>query len=479
MRKRILGVILMVGILSTLFSACTAQPGHQSIARENLAAGMLVTASQPDRAERLTDGSKAAWTATDQGVSVEIDFGEEVAFNTIVLREPTDSVQKFTIYYWDGTDYIFLYEQDRIDEYRLCAVGDTTSSRIKLVFDSFDKKIQIEEIEIYQLDNYHRDDFKVTSYLNSNLNTETGLTDIQAQADDPGYTGRFQTLTDVILIGVVSLNADGTLTCSAGLENFKKDVSLLKSFNPEMKVRCTIMTSLVPGDFNGTKKAIVKFVNGGLETYQKNLSAFVEETGIDGIDYDWEYPQLPHEWNAYSKLLIASKAAIQGRDLSVALWPYGVMLSKEARACIDNVNMMAYDQFDERGDHSPIFEMGADAIEYFLGLGFSKEQLCLGIPFYGRTADEYAIWPSYDEDYGKWTNYRENFTYTDSNGTEHISTVFLNGYAMVRDKTALALQHDLGGIMIFSSTVDISYDSEYALHRAVTEVLDHRLCSSQ
>lgn len=76
------------------------------------------------------------------------------------------------------------------------------------------------------------------------------------------------------------------------------------------------LTSLVPGDFNGTKKAIV---NDGLETYQKNLAAFVEETGIDGINYDWEYPQLPHEWNACSKLLIASKAAIQGRDLSVAL----------------------------------------------------------------------------------------------------------------------------------------------------------------
>lgn len=105
-------------------------------------------------------------------------------------------------------------------------------------------------------------------------------------------------------------------------------------------------------------------------------------------------------------------------------------------ACIDNVNMMAYDQFDERGDHSPIFEMGADATKHFLRLGFSKEQLCLGIPFYGRTAD---------------------------------------GYAMVRDKTALALRYDLGGIMIFSSTADITYDSEYVLHRAVTEVLDQRV----
>lgn len=46
---------------------------------------------------------------------------------------------------------------------------------------------------------------------------------------------------------------------------------------------------------------------------------------------------------------------------------------------------------------------------------------------------------------------------------------------MVRDKTALALGYDLGGIMIFSSTADITYDSEYALHRAVTEVLNQRV----
>lgn len=96
-------------------------------------------------------------------------------------------------------------------------------------------------------------------------------------------------------------------------------------------------------------------------------------------------------------------------------------------------------------------------------------------PFYGRTADKYAIWPSYDEDYGKWNNYRENFEYTDSNGNKQSSTVYLNGYAMVRDKTALTLQEDLGGIMIFNSSCDISYESRYALHRAVNEVIEQRI----
>ena len=269
------------------------------------------------------------------------------------------------------------------------------------------------------------------------------------------------------------MNPDKTLECNCGLKNFKKDVALLKSFNPDMKVRCTIMTNLVSGDFNGTNKALVKF-SKDLSEYKVNLAAFVQETGIDGVDYDWEYPQLPHEWHAYNKLLIESKDAIGDKDLSVALWPYKIKLSKEARECIDNVNIMAYDQFDERGDHSSIYEAGLEAIGYFEDLGFDKEQLCLGIPFYGRTADKYAIWPLYDEDYGKWDNYRENFTYTDEDGNEHTSTVYLNGYAMVRDKTALSLESGIGGIMIFHSLCDVSYKNEYSLHKAVKEVLDTR-----
>ena len=437
--------------------------------------GAAVTASDGSKAKYINDATSRAWSSRTQGVSLEFDFGEEILFNTIVIRESTDSVKEFSVSYFNGSDYELLFKQDRIDKYRLCAMEDTKTSKGKITFDSFDKKINIEKIEFYYLADYARDDFKVTSYVTSNYYGDTNDTEIQRRADEPGYAQRFGVLTDAIIIGVVSLNQDGTLTYTGGIENFKKDVRLLKSFNLNMKVRCTIMTNLIPEDFHATKRALVKFSRHKLSELKRSLRTLVEETGIDGIDYDWEYPQPPHEWTAYSNILIASKEAIAGRDLSVALWPYGVRLSKRARACIDNVNIMAYDQFDERGDQSSIYEMGLKTINYFLNLGFSKEQLRLEIPFYGRTADKYAIWPSYDEDYGKWNNYRENFEYTDSNGNKQVSTVYLNGYAMVRDKTALALQEDLGGIMIFNSSCDISYESRYALHRAVNEVIEQRI----
>lgn len=477
MFKKIVSVVAAMSLVVVIFSSFGFKKNEYKASDANdLAKDAAITASEDkEKISALNDDSGSAWTASAQGASVEIDFKKEVLFNTVTFKEKTDNVKNFSIHFWDGTEYQLLYTQDRIDKYRMCVVENTKTSKIRIVFDEFHKKVKISQIQVLYQGDYKRSDFKVTSYLNSPMDEKTGKTLIQSQQNDEGYTKRFSVLTDVIIIGQVIMNQDGTISVTTGIENFKTDVEILKKINPDMKVRCTIMTGLVNNDFKGNNKAMVKFSKNTLEEYKKNLKAFVEETGVDGVDYDWEYPQLPHEWNAYNKLLIASKEALNGRELSVALWPYGVMLSKEARACIDNVNIMAYDQFDERGDHSSTYEMGQKTINYFLKHGFSKEQLCFGIPFYGRTADGYGIWPSYDEKYGKWSNYREDFEYQDADGVKQKSTVFLNGYAMVRDKTALALHNDLGGIMIFSSTADISYDNEYALHRAVEEVLAQRV----
>lgn len=457
-----------------------SQSGYEEIFAENLASDAVITETgQTSASMDIAINSAKGWRAKRQGSGIEIQFSEKTLFNTIVLKEPADHVRQFSIYCWDESVDRLIYRQDRIGRSRMCAMENTWAEKIKIVFDSFDDSIQITEIGVYHLSGYDRGDFQVTSYLTSGRYEKTGETEIQAQAQDAGYTSRFRSLTDVIFIGNVSLKPDGTLHYETGKENFKQDIAILKQINPRMKIRCTLMTGLVPENFKENNKAICRLVKNHLAAYQAQLAALVEETGLDGIDFDWEYPQLPHEWRAYSSLLIASKRAIRGKTLSVALWPYGIHFSKEAKACIDMVNIMAYDQFDRRGDHSSIFHMGAAVVAYFLGIGFTRRQLRLGIPFYGRTADRYGIWPSYDRDYGKWQNERKSFQYQDDHGNTRTSAVFLNGYAMVRDKTALALDCDLGGIMIFSTSADISYAQPYALHKAVEEVLAQRIIKTE
>ena len=57
---------------------------------------------------------------------------------------------------------------------------------------------------------------------------------------------------------------------------------------------------------------------------------------------------------------------------------------------------MAYDQFDNEGAAQYHTDC-KDSIDYFLSLGFSPEQLVLGIPAYGRPLDASAQWLLYSD----------------------------------------------------------------------------------
>lgn len=94
--------------------------------------GAAVTASDGSKAKYINDAASRAWSSRTQGVSLEFDFGEEILFNTIVIRESTDSVKEFSVSYFNGSDYELLFKQDRIDKYRLCAMEDTKCQRSKL-----------------------------------------------------------------------------------------------------------------------------------------------------------------------------------------------------------------------------------------------------------------------------------------------------------------------------------------------------------
>lgn len=477
MRKcKLILIALVIVILVGSLAGCTGVLKQPDFYGTDLTDGATVSASDNSKSSDKIIGDKSGgWTTKVEGSSVEITFKQRITFNTVVIEENTDNVMEFNIFYQDGnSEYQFLYKQDRIDKYRLCATEDTSANKIKIVFDKFDKKVSIDNLSVYYLKD-RKGEFRVNSYLNSNMVGDTNKTQIQDGEGKPEFEQWFKSLTDVTIIGVVNLTTDGRIDYTTGEDNFHKDVELLNKFNPNMKVHVTILLGLVPGEFKKNNNAIKKVVNEKMDVIQASVKEMVEKHNLDGVDYDWEYPQTPSEWSAYNKLIIGTKKAINGREISVALWPYGVNFSTEARSIIDTVNIMGYDQFDDRGDHSSIYEMGRKTIDYFIGLKFSREQLRLGMPFYGRTADKYAIWTQFDDSYGKWGNYKDGFTYKNADGVEVESRVYTNGYAMVRDKTALAMANDLGGIMIFSSNSDGSGTAEYSLHKAVSEVISQRM----
>lgn len=461
-------LVAVVLTLPTVFAACGKTHSAEPELGVNLAADAEVSATDNGgEAYKAADGGDSSWTAKTPGAELVLDFSSPVTFNAAVIREPSDSVIKFTIYVKNGDSWESVYTQDRIDRYRLCVFERTTSSAVKIVFDDFDEKVEIEDVEIYDL-MVERDSFVRQAYLS--VNTIDGETEIEANKDNPDYIAMLNNLTDVILFTAVSANTDGEIVCGYGIDKVARDIATIKRVtNGKVNVTVDIGLGLVPGDFNGNNRAMVKFARNTLPVFKENLKEFLEITGADGIDYDWEYPQLAWEWSAYNKLILATREVLgEEKQLSVALWPYGVNFSDEAMAAIDTVNGMAYDQFDERGNHSSPYECGLWAINYFMDCGFSREQILLGIPFYGRTTDEAAQWPVYNESYGKFGNFTPEYTYTDSEG-EHTSSIYLNGYAQVRDKTVLAAAMDIGGIMIYELGCDMPYSYEYSLIKAVED----------
>lgn len=459
-------LIVLVTSLAFVLVACEKKQVYARFEGDDLLKNATVKASEnSDSIKNLTDGKSSKWTTKNKNSYIEVAFNTPTAINTIVMSEPTDSAKLYEIYYLDAQDnsYKMIYRQDRIDLYRMCTFEDIVTEKIKIVFLDFDKKLSISSLEAYYIKN-NANKFARQAYIIPDYT----LKDIE----NPDFITSLNLMTDLIIVSGCSLTEQGNLT----YEKEKLSVYIEKIrevTNGNVKVHVMVGTGLKP-EFKANNKAIVNVAKKHLEVLKSSLKQFIDDVNPDGIDYDWEYPQLAWEWSAYNKILIATKGVIKGRQLSVALWPYGVGLSKEAKACIDRVNAMAYDQFDERGDHSSIYECGVGAIEYFMNKGFSKNQILLGLPFYGRTTDKAAQWPSYDKSYGKWENYLAEYTYTDKDGTYN-SSVYVNSYATIRDKVALSIAYNIGGIMIWHFGAGLEYSYEYSLDKAVEFTLQQRL----
>ena len=158
---------------------------------------------------------------------------------------------------------------------------------------------------------------------------------------------------------------------------------------------------------------------------------------LDGLDLDWEHPRNETEQTHYAKLLA---------ELHQAFQPHGLMLSvtlaawqKLPRATwesVDWINLMAY---DHPGPHST-FEDARKDVEKLLAAGAPAHKITLGLPFYGRDRAQA----------NKSLTYREILAqHRPTPTTDEIGTLSFNGRATIQKKTRYALDHHLGGVMVW------------------------------
>ena len=269
---------------------------------------------------------------------------------------------------------------------------------------------------------------------------------VPAQTDSllSDYREQLAALDAVILNTGVYWNQDGELAISS------EWLQTVQTLQPTIDLWCTV----------NPKGALIREGTAGqtiaseeqCEALAQTVADFADEYQLSGIDIDWEFPQ-PEEWPDVSDLLTRLHAKLGDKTLSLALYPQPLPLSEQEASvlasAVDFVNIMAYDQFDQNGHHSTL-QTAQEAVSFFRSMGFSSDQLILGIPAYGRPLDGSAQWALYrDIDPGT----------VSPNDPNLAGNFWFNSPQLVRQKADFAREEQLAGVMLYHLLCDRT-DSE-------------------
>src|SRR5574339_1592 len=118
------------------------------------------------------------------------------------------------------------------------------------------------------------------------------------------------------------------------------------------------------------------------KVFVQNLTAFVDEYQLDGVDMDWEYPDPGPSAENFVALIQELRAAMPDRLLTTAVVSYGdehgLGVPDESFELFDFVNVMTYD-----GPDHGTMDQFERCLRYWSGRGLPAEKIVLGVPFYG------------------------------------------------------------------------------------------------
>lgn len=418
-------------------------------------------------------------TENDNNESVKLKAGEEIVLeadkpckvNTVTIRESGCNCTGFSIYSEDETGKReFLFGGDVIDDYLYCSFKSVDVSRLIIKIDSAEKgkDVKITQIKTYCAKSRNSDKFIVNSYFPIGK----GSTYFQDRVNDQEFGKYFDVITDAVIIGAVEFKKDASLEYDS--ETLKNEIQALKQIigDRDVRVWCCVAN---PKKANGkhANNDSVYAINHNLDILKTNLVNLCNEYGFCGIDFDWEFPWLPHVWSAYSKMLVGLGEELHKNNLllSSALGPWGVRLTDEAKNSLDLVNVMAYDWAKNvRNNHGEFYSCHYYSAEYFLKQGFRKDQLLLGLPFYGNTRDDGEFLQAGYSEF-------EITSKTQNTGVKDGREYYFNGYDMIFAKTAYTYDTGFAGAMIWCGEFDLPISSQYSLFSAMSDALDSRVNS--
>jgi chitinase len=193
-----------------------------------------------------------------------------------------------------------------------------------------------------------------------------------------------------------------------------------------------------------------------------NTMELVRRFDLDGVDVDWEYPDIENrsaEDNVLLMKQLGDSLHAIGKEITAAVVHYGNQgegTKKEIFEIVDWLNLMAYD--DDKGQpipHSP-YSLAEKSINYWVKQrGLPAHKAVLGLPFYGK--------PRRDN----LSHYKDILAAGGDPMKDEFDSVYYNGIATIKQKTELAKREGLAGVMIWEISQDTN--DNRSLLKAINE----------
>ena len=453
----ILTVVLAVFTCACTFTACSDKtPDAISSQYDNVA-----------------DGGKFVSDSGAAGDSAVFDFGKKVLINTVVLKEKGGNITSFRIYV-DGSDKP-VYGNDYVNGYRYCTFAAVETTKLRIEVLEADGNWKLTALEAYLILK-DTSDFEVMSYINA----DTAYKMTQGQAELAAYVTQFN------VFGCAYFDADGELVLVdydldgntvKGSEVLQGAIENVRKANPAATVVVTVLGNRDFGDGMTTTERHNSAMGEYSSVLTGNLLALIDEYGLDGISFDYEYPEKKKDFETFSDYIASLDKALGDKLLTAAIseWNIGLnVYSAEDLQPLDAIEVMAYDLFDERGNHSSFYSSCYQTLKNLEKKDVDLSKVNLGLPFYSRPENKDSYWGSYNNIADKMSAYENAIKedYVTMEGTERTAVLnYYNGRQLIYDKTRYAIDCGAGGVMIWHFGCD-SEDLELSLLRQISAAIN-------
>ncbi|XP_064457939.1 chitotriosidase-1-like isoform X1 [Ornithodoros turicata] len=331
-----------------------------------------------------------------------------------------------------------------------------------------------------------------------------------------------------LILGFVEVKDNIIHKGSTSGEEAYRTMGEMKKRNPALKVMVSVGGG---GNADGFHSMVASAF--GIDAFTESVISTLREHGLDGIDIDWEFPNMvKHGKRHFTRLIqrlnaaFCDEARTAGKDkllLSAAVAPQSLIIRNsydipEVSRCVDFINLMTYDlhlfkwYFPFSGHNAPLCarkkEVGyfstlnvKRSAELWLAKGCPKSKLIIGIPTYGlswklgfkRLCGIFCPTVGKGPTGGGYVTYPEVSQFIEKGAKRVFDKQSCVPYACdgktwvsyddlesIEAKTRWIISEDFGGIMTFS----LNYDDHkgtttggvtFPLHKKIKEICESPL----